>query len=75
MIKKPAPQDDYMDIDQSEATKQPLIIEKVTEALRTCHTVQLATTLNFKPTAMSLVQMRETVNIGRDFANRAAMSY
>ena len=50
-----------------------MIVEKVTEALRTCHTCQLSSSLTFKPSSMSISQLREAVTIGKEFANKAAL--
>ena len=82
LLKRPAsssnsPEDDEMaDDDQThEAISDPLIIEKVSEALRTCYTCQLSTSLTFKPNSMSMGQLRESVSIGKQFATIAASAY
>ena len=56
LIKRPTLEDAEMQIDddESEVSGDPLVIEKVTDALRTCHTCQLSTSLNFKPNSMSI---------------------
>lgn len=82
LLKRPAsssssPEDaDMADDDQThEAISDPLIIEKVSEALRTCYTCQLSTSLTFKPNSMSMGQLRESVSIGKQFATIAAAAY
>ena len=85
-LKRPAldAADAEMQIDSSDADHQsevgsgsgdPVIVEKVTEALRTCHTCQLATSLTFKPNSITISQLREAVTIGKEFANKAAISH
>ena len=51
MIKRPS---EDVDMDEDDQNAAPVIIEKVSEALRTSHTCQLSTSLNFKPTPMSI---------------------
>lgn len=50
---------DWDDADEGGDTDRDiLVIEKVSEALRTSHSCQLSTTLNFKPSTMTMRQMR-----------------
>ena len=68
-------EDAEMNDEDQEANSDPLIIEKVSEALRTCYSVQMSTSLTFKPNSMSMAQLREAVVIGKKFANKAATEY
>ena len=68
-------EDSEMNDEDQEANSDPLIIEKVSEALRTCYSVQMSTSLTFKPNSMSMAQLREAVVIGKKFAKKAATEY
>jgi len=48
-----------------------LVIEKLSEALRTCYSCQLSDSLNFKPSTMSLAQMREATAMGKQLAAKS----
>eukprot|EP00354_Favella_ehrenbergii_P006425 CAMPEP_0170462916 /NCGR_PEP_ID=MMETSP0123-20130129/8227_1 /TAXON_ID=182087 /ORGANISM="Favella ehrenbergii, Strain Fehren 1" /LENGTH=128 /DNA_ID=CAMNT_0010728225 /DNA_START=502 /DNA_END=888 /DNA_ORIENTATION=+ len=71
LVKKPtAPGSQGMEIDDS-AAKDPLIIEKVSDALRTSYTCQLSNSLAHKSVTMSLGQMRQAMTKGREICERA----
>ena len=57
------PKADAEEMESDDAIR--VMVEKGTDALRTSYSVQLSSTLNFKPCCMSLTQLREAVEIGK----------
>ena len=76
VIRKQVPSNDQMEVDwdaeeADTGNRDTLVIEKVAEALRTSHSCQLSTSLNFKPSTMSMRQMRRAAIIGKELAEKA----
>ena len=64
-----------VDIGDAEPQQSACIVEKVADALRTCHSVQLSSGLAFKPCAMTLAQLRQAVTLGKSVASRLTSAY
>ena len=60
---------------EADSGSDPIIVEKASDALRTCYNMQLASALSFKPVSMSLTHLRQGMAVGREVTTKLAASY